>query len=566
MNRFLVVVCLATLMGHGAEYSRIVCDVSALPSEKRFVMEMLTSRVEARTARSDVAKPLMVRFAFDDAVKGENAVVSMKDGMAVIRAGRFRGLVHGAGLLMRKLNYGRQTFSMSDGEYLFCPKKSLRMGYLARHFHNWYHLANADEILEYIDDLVLMGFNAFNYQYFYPEVNLAGSTPEERAAFETVSAKMLARIRALDAGFCENGGSNQVPLDSPERFRGVPNSDPKRGNLGFNACPSKPGGMEFICDFRKKRLKELEGLEIDYFNHWPFDEGGCECKECKPWGGNGFLRLIERLHALNVKAHPNAKTMVSTWVFHDDDWEGLYKWLEKVDWVDYILADSHREFPKYPLEHPVPKEIPIVTFPEISMWGRDPWGGYGATALPKRFTRLFRQAERVTGGFMIYSEGIYEDINKWIVNGLYIDPQADPDELLRSYASYELPGVNPDDFVKLCEIYETNHLFPQGRTTPVFTSIGEDNAELAAYRGRACEADRLVEKMDREIFPAFKGGWRWRLIYLRAKIDREIFNHRNAMPATARRYFEELVTLFHANRQLAEWRRTGKGGYTSPLF
>ena len=258
--------------------------------------------------------------------------------------------------------------------------------------------------------------------------------------------------------------------------------------------------------------------------------------------------------------------MVSTWVFHNDDWDGLYKWLEKVDWVDYILADSHREFPKYPLEHPVPKGIPIVTFPEISMWGRDPWGGYGATALPKRFTRLFRQAERVTGGFMIYSEGIYEDINKWIVNGLYIDPQADPDELLRSYARYELPGVDPADFVKLCEIYETNHLFPQGRTTPVFTSIGEDNAELAAYRGRACEADRLVEKMDREIFPAFKGGWRWRLIYLRAKIDREIFNHRNAMPETARRYFEELVTLFHAQRQLGEWRRTGKGGYTSPHF
>ena len=557
---------LAAAMASQGEFSRVAVDASALPSEKRFVTDMLTSRIEARTPGSDVAKPLAVRLLPDDAVRGENAVVTVKDGVATIRAGRFRGFVHGVGLLMRKMNYGRQTFSVADGEYLFCPKKSLRMGYLARHFYNWYHLAGAAEMLDYIDDLVLMGFNAFNYQYFYPEVNLADSTPEERAAFVAVSAKMLARMRSLDCGFCENGGSNQVPLDSPEKFRGVPNSDPKRGNLGFNACPSKPGGMEFICDFRKKRLKELEGLDIDYFNHWPFDEGGCECKKCKPWGGNGFLRLIERLHALNVEAHPNAKTMVSTWVFHDDDWDGLYKWLEKVDWVDYILADSHREFPKYPLEHPVPKGIPIVTFPEISMWGRDPWGGYGAMALPKRFTRLFRQAERVTGGFMIYSEGIYEDINKWIVNGLYIDPQADPDELLRSYASYELPGVDPEDFVKLCEIYEANHLFPRGRTKPVFTSIGEDDAELAEYRRRACEADRLVEKMDREVFPAFKERWRWRLVYLRAKIDREIFDRRNAMPETARRYFEELVTLFHANRQLAEWRRTGKGGYTSPHF
>ena len=565
MKNIVAAVCLVAFIGYGAEYSRVVCEKNC-PVESALPCQLLRERIERRTPPSGQAGTLKVKFVLDGSVKGEDAAVVVQEGQAVVRAGRMRGLVHGAGLLLRTIRYGRQTFSLNDGEYRLEPKKSLRMGYLARHFNNWYHLASADELLEYIDDLVLMGFNAFNYQYFYPEVNLAGSTAEERTTFEAVSAKMLARIRALDCGFCENGGSNQVPLDSPEEFRGVPNSDPKRGNIGFNACPSKPGGMEFICNFRRKRLKELEGLEIDYFNHWPFDEGGCECDKCKPWGGNGFLRLIERLHALNVKAHPNVKTMVSTWVFHDDDWDGLYKWLEKVDWVDYILADSHREFPKYPLEHPVPKGIPIVTFPEISMWGRDPWGGYGATALPKRFTRLFRQAERVTGGFMIYSEGIYEDINKWIVNGLYIDPQADSDELLRSYARYELPGVDPGGFVKLCEIFETNHLFPQGRTTPVFTSIGEDDVELAAYRRRACEADRLVEKMDREVFPAFKGGWRWRLVYLRAKIDREIFDHRNAMPETARRYFEELVALFHAQRQLEEWRRTGKGGYTSPHF
>ena len=565
MRNIAVIVCIAALAGYGAEYSRVSCEKECT-SGSALCCQLLQKRVEHRTPPSDCAKTLKVKFALDGAVKGEDAVVVVKDGVAVVRAGRVRGLVYGAGLLLRTISYGRQTFSVDDGECRFEPKKSLRMGYLARHFHNWYHLAGADEMLEYIDDLVLMGLNAFNYQYFYPEVNLAGSTPEERATFEAVSAKMLARIRALDCGFCENGGSNQVPLDSPEEFRGVPNSDPKRGNIGFNACPSKPGGMEFICNFRKKRLQELEGLKVDYFNHWPFDEGGCECEQCKPWGGNGFLRLIEHLHALNEKAHPHAKTMVSTWVFHDDDWAGLYKWLENIDWVDYILADSHREFPKYPLEHPVPKGIPIVTFPEISMWGRDPWGGYGATALPKRFARLFHQAERVTGGFMIYSEGIYEDINKWIVNGLYVNPKADPDELLRQYARYELPGTNPEDFVRLCEIYEANHVFPQGRTRPVFTSIDENDAELSEYRRRAYEADRVVERMDRELLSSFRESWRWRLVYLRAKIDREIFDHRSAMPETARSYFEEVVKIFHAERQLEEWRKTGKGGYTSPHF
>ena len=70
----LCVTCLSAFVGRGAEYSRVVCDVSTLPFEKRFVAEMLVSRIEARTARPDAMRPLTVRFAPDDAVKGENAV------------------------------------------------------------------------------------------------------------------------------------------------------------------------------------------------------------------------------------------------------------------------------------------------------------------------------------------------------------------------------------------------------------------------------------------------------------------------------------------------------------
>jgi hypothetical protein len=77
---------MAAFAASSAEYSRLVCDVSALPSEKRFVAEMLQSRVEARTAPSDAAKQLAVRFVLNDAVKGENAVVTVNDGRAAICA------------------------------------------------------------------------------------------------------------------------------------------------------------------------------------------------------------------------------------------------------------------------------------------------------------------------------------------------------------------------------------------------------------------------------------------------------------------------------------------------
>ena len=164
----------------GGAFSRISCDVSSLPPERQFVAGMLSSRVEARTPRSDRARTLNVRFMLDADIPGENAVLTVKEGCATIRAGRFAGLVQGAGVLLRRIRYGRETFSLDDGTSAFAPKKGLRMAYFARHFHNWYHYATAEELTTYIDDLVLAGHNAFNFQYAYPTADRAGDTEEEK--------------------------------------------------------------------------------------------------------------------------------------------------------------------------------------------------------------------------------------------------------------------------------------------------------------------------------------------------------------------------------------------------
>ena len=55
--------------------------------------------------------------------------------------------------------------------------------------------------------------------------------------------------------------------------------------------------------------------------------------------------------------------------------------------------------------------LPLLNFPEISMWGRAPWGGWGANPLPTRFETLWQQTNGSVVGGMPYSEGIYEDMN-----------------------------------------------------------------------------------------------------------------------------------------------------------
>ncbi|MCK5347172.1 MAG: hypothetical protein KAR20_27375, partial [Candidatus Heimdallarchaeota archaeon] len=59
-------------------------------------------------------------------------------------------------------------------------------------------------------------------------------------------------------------------------------------------------------------------------------------------------------------------------------------------WVDYIMADGHDNyFPKYLLEQGVPGNLPLLNFPEISMFGMSPWGGYGTNPAPRHFQMLW---------------------------------------------------------------------------------------------------------------------------------------------------------------------------------
>jgi hypothetical protein len=89
---------------------------------------------------------------------------------------------------------------------------------------------------------------------------------------------------------------------------------------------------------------------------------------------------------------PQIQIILSTWLFDpgidEGEWEGLSaKLSENHEWIDFILADSHTIYLRYPLIHGVPGGLPLLNFPEISMWGMSPWGGYGANPLPRRTHR-----------------------------------------------------------------------------------------------------------------------------------------------------------------------------------
>ena len=555
-----------------ATYSRIAVDAATLPEGRAFFRETLLERVWDRTPPSDAAGTLTVRFATDPSLEGETAVVNIKDGVAEIRGSRFRALVFGAGLMLRSIRYGVRTFELDDGELRFAPYGKIRIAYFARHFDNWYHWAGADEIRRYVEDLALWGINSFNMQTSYAVVDMAKSTAGDRAIFDAATIAISERIQALDMELTTGGGGNTAPSNMPEKFRAVPNK-PTRGADQFNVCPELPGALDYLCSIRSNALDRAKHLPVTALIYWPFDEGGCACEKCHPWGGRGYPKLLETYRDMNAKTFPSVRHYVSTWLFTNDDWALFYKYLEKQDWIDGIIVDSGGEFPRWPLEHPIPRNVPVITFPEISMWGRFPWGGTGANPLPARFDRIYRQCAKIARGFELYSEGIYEDVNKIAITGIYVDPKRTCADVLEDYARYELPGCDPKEFRALCEKLEANYETRREgarkgwRGCVVANYLREEKPEILERRcALAREAGTLADKIDLSIIPSMRRAWRWRIIYLRAKIDEAVFTARDIRPAAAIPLYDELTALYHADHQVTglydgTWR-----GYTCPPY
>ena len=269
--------------------------------------------------------------------------------------------------------------------------------------------------------------------------------------------------------------------------------------------------------------------------HWPYDEGGCACPDCRPWGCNGFLRLSRQLTYLGQEFFPGLKSVLSTWMFDtplEGEWQGLSAALAAdLTGVDYILADAHEDFPRYPLDVEVPGSLPLLNFPEISMWGNWPWGGVGANPLPQRFQSLWDQVRQAVQGGFPYSEGIYEDINKAIVVQFYWDRDRSARQTLEEYIGYEFGMDAIPDVLVLLDWLETaaSRFY---RKQPVDTAV-----VLSAYQ--------LAEDIHNRLPGWAQKSWRWELLRLRAGLDYERFAGAGLESAAAEAAMLRLIDLYH---------------------
>lgn len=575
MKRLVYFLCVLFLAACSPkEYSALKVEFDSYVNGLDKVSDLIYERVGERVPIKG-HDTLYVTLSVDSSINPDHARVRVAGNQAVISSSSVRGIIFGSGKLLRAMTYTQTGFKVENGNYDFSPaQKSLyRCCYMARHFNTWYHRAPKEELLRYMDDMFLLGINAFNTQLVPNHVDSEYTTDADIAVFNETTNAVCDRIRQYGMYLQVGGGGNKGHAGFPPQFK-AQKLVPPRGDDSWNICPNAPGALEYLLENREKVLKKYvaHGYPITNMAYFPYDEGGCQCDKCAPWGGNGYVKVIEAMHELNMRYFPEVKETVSCWFFDDKDFEGLWKWLDTQNWVDYLEIDSHSDFPSYPLEHKVPKNIAINTFPEISMWGRCPWGGYGATALPARFERLYRQVENIAGGFRLYSEGLYDDVNKFVITRLYTEPNLSYKEILKEYARYELPGVDSKTFIEFIDLLESIH--PTGKLNGerrkdfnflIFLRDGDPQI-LAERKAQAAKALELALKMDSQILPSMKECWRWRQLRLRAIIDNEIYSTGKLHTEVSDKCYRELVEMYHGQNQLKRLLEDHKDGYTLPPF
>lgn len=509
----------------------------------RVFVRQVQSRCDAQVLAEGAKARFTLELALQPGIGTEGyQIANGPPGTVRILGNDERGLLYGVGKFLHTSAYTAQGFTPSSWRGVSVPKLPVRGMYFATHFHNFYQDAPLEEVSAYIEDLALWGTNSFMVCF---------GTEEFTGIHDPKAQEMLDRLRALlktvkDLGLDATMSciGNDGYKDDPRELRADDSTvghahyhtkmGPRIYNLGHELCPSKPGVPEMEVTFLQEKLEAFREVGLDCWVFWPYDNGGCTCPNCAPWGANGYPRMAELLARTYRQAFPQGKVILSTWYFNrwaDGEWEGLAAKFQaqKPDWVDYLLADNYEAFPRYPLEQGVPGGLPLLNFPDISMWAQEPWGGYGANPHPARLrARWDETAAKLSGGFP-YSEGIYEDLNKVICERLYWDPDRPAIEAVKEYIAFECSPEVVDDVTAVVETLEANH---------ARNRIGA--SAVAAYQ--------TMERVDAQLTPQARRSWRWRLLLIRATIDQEMYRSKldQGRDEVFRQAYEELMQISHA--------------------
>lgn len=478
--------------------------------------------------------------------EGEYSIVPETNGVCASVADDCAAFAAMGEWLTRSLFDGEVGFRPMEAPVSFAPERPVRGMYFATHFHNFYHVAPIEKVYDQIEDVALRGGNTLAVWYdmhHYTSID----QPE--------SVEMIARLKKFLRYAKAIGMQTVLTMLSNESFDGSPQkmraqSKPQNGYkavldgfYGVEICPNCEGGIEEIVRQRRLMLETFRDVQPDFVTFWPYDQGGCTCEKCAPWGANGLLKLYPHFRKVLAEVMPGTGIIFSTWYFDlfiDGEWDAFYKKVEQgaIEGAAYLMDFFPRgRTPECIARGGLPNGMKMLAFPEISMYGARPWGGFGANPLPAFLQESNDQGMPLYDGQMCYSEGIFEDVNKTIMLYACSGRQPDAHKAAADYARMEFFTENTDEIVHLMDLLERALPRPEIREKDTIRYPIESPETVE-------EAARLADAIDARLSENAQKNWRWRILYLRAKIDEALWKHDGRPSPESDRWLNELKEIY----------------------
>jgi hypothetical protein len=307
------------------------------------------------------------------------------------------------------------------------------------------------------------------------------------------------------------------------------------------ACPALPEARDRILYERLQIFKELEYIEHLFVP--PYTEGRCHCPSCQPWIKT-YLDLVQDTAKYLHHFHPNAKVWISDQGLNENDQEWLWEtlaeehpmWLHVIQhgpgstsFLNDVDTDSESQgLPPFHGSKPdtfmqalpefsrrVPLRYQIALSPDITHTFQleenleqiDPafvrLHTYESPfARPVAYHDLFHSTASSGVGTALYSEGLYDDLNKALWAQWAWSPAKSPWSATLTYTRWWFGERAAKLMTETILLSEANWEMPiRGNDQIEQVVLNVDQAKL-----------RIPSQLQ-------KDNWRWTLWRLRALLD-----------------------------------------------
>jgi hypothetical protein len=453
--------------------------------------------------------------------------------IALIAGNDARGVLYGAGWLLRKMEMTKRKILMPDllpiSTAPQTPLRGHQLGYRPKtNSYDGWTLAMWEQ---YIRDLVVFGCNAV--ELIPPRSDDAADSPHfPLPQMETMAG--MSRIL--------NDYGMDVWIWYPAMDKDY----------------SDPGTVDFALKEWGEVFRKLPRIDAIFV---PGGDPG----HTQP---NDLMSLLEKQSTNLRRYHPKAQMWVSPQSFNRE-WMDEFLSIVKREpaWLAGIVYGPQVRIPLPELRAAIPKKYPIRHYPDIThsrhcQYPVSDWdlafslteGREVINPRPVGMARIYRLLQPYTCGFITYSEGCNDDVNKVIWSALGWDREADVGEVLREYARYFISPAWTDAFAQGLLALEKNWEAPALENKGIYATL----QQFQSLERAETPQNKLNWRFQQALYRAYYDAYlRSRLIDETALEERALAHLREA-PQTGSRLAmsraEIVLQRASTDRAAADWR------------